>query len=81
MVENGLPNPHQRSVHMPMPNLVLPATGKESKMTNKDRASMERQFPLPHNVTQQSFTKYMSPYQKNISKKASSKDTHHHHML
>ena len=80
MVENGLPNPHQRSVHMPMPNLVLPATGKESKMTNKDRASLERQFPM-HNVTQQSFTKYMSPYQKNISKKGSSKDTHHHHML
>ena len=57
MVE-GISNPvaHQKSVHMPLSNLVLPTTGKESKMTNKDRS-----FPI-QNVTQQSFNKYMSPY-------------------
>ena len=56
IVENNFPNPHQKSVHMPLSNLVLPTTGKESKMTNKDRS-----FPI-QNVTQQSFNKYMSPY-------------------
>lgn len=50
-------------MQMPMASgngMPLPAGGNTSNMTHKDK--------IGHNVTQQTFTKYMSPYHKGVKK-------------